>query len=52
MSKKPTPHRIRQEFFEAEAEYEDKSTEFLAAIVSDRLGIDYGDVFDALAETA
>lgn len=49
---KPTARRIRQAWDEAEAEFEDKSTEFLAAIVSDRLGIEYSDVFDALYETS
>lgn len=50
MTSKPTSNHICQEFFEAEAEFEGKSTEFLAAIVCNRLGIEYGDVFDALAE--
>lgn len=45
---KPTTERILQAWDEAEEEFPDNSTEFLAAIVADRIGVEYSDVFDAL----
>lgn len=49
----PTPKQIHSAFHEAEAEFgEDRSTEFLAAIVADRLSIEYDEVFDGLYEQA
>jgi hypothetical protein len=49
---RPSPQRIRQAFRSADEQFDgDRSTEFLGAYVADQLGIEYGDVFDALAET-
>ena len=49
----PTADQIDDAFNAAEDEFgEHKSTEFLAHIVGDRLGIDYGDVIIGLAEVA
>ena len=49
----PTADQIDDAFNAAEEEFgEHKSTEFLCAIVGDRLGIDYGDVTARLAEVA
>lgn len=49
----PTADDIDAAFNEAEEEFgEHKSTEFLFSIVADRLGIEYGDVIDGLAEVA
>ena len=46
----PTADQIDEAFNAAEDEFgEDKSTQFLCAIVGDRLGIDYGDVIYGLA---
>jgi hypothetical protein len=45
-----TNEQILQAWDDAEEEFPDNSTEFLAAIVSDRLGIPYEDVFTALYE--
>jgi len=48
-----TADEIDAAFNEAEDEFGDhKSTTFLASIVADRLGIDYGDVIDGLSEVA
>lgn len=44
----PTTERILQAWDEAEDEFPENSTEFLAAIVADRIGVEYGDVIDAL----
>jgi hypothetical protein len=46
--RKPTPEDIREAWDQAERDFGDKSTEFLAAIVADRLNIEYADVFDGL----
>lgn len=44
-----TPKEIKDAFDDAEEQHGDhKSTEFLASIVADKLGIDYGDVFEGL----
>ena len=49
----PTADQIDDAFNAAEDEFgEHKSTQFLCAIVGDRLGIDYGDVIAGLAEIA
>ena len=49
----PTADQIDDAFNAAEDEFgEQKSTEFLCAIVGDRLGIDYGDVIAGLVEVA
>ena len=49
----PTAKEIDDAFNNAEDEFsDDKSTEFLCAIVADRLGIDYGDVIAGLGEAA
>jgi hypothetical protein len=45
---KITNEHILEAWDEAEEEFPDNSTEFLAAIVADRLGIEYSLVFDAL----
>ncbi len=45
---RPTPEQISAAFVEAEDDFGEKSTEFLASIVADRLGIEYGDVFVGL----
>ena len=51
--KMPTADEITQAFNAAEEEFGDRrSTNFLCAIVGDRLGIDYGDVIDGLVEVA
>jgi hypothetical protein len=44
--RRPTRHRIRQTFIEAEFEYEGcgKSAEFLAGVVAEKLNIDPTDV--------
>jgi hypothetical protein len=52
MKPRPTALDIRRAWEEADAEFGDRSTEFVAAIVADHLGIEYSTVFDALAETA
>ncbi len=44
--------RIRAAFDEAESDFPGKSEAFVAAIVCDRMQIEYGDVFEALAMTA
>ena len=50
---KPTANEITRAFRDVEDDLgTDKSTEFLCAIVADRLGIDYGDVIAGLAEGA
>ena len=47
----PTADQIDEAFNAAEDEFgEHKSTQFLCAIVGDRLEIDYGDVIAGLAE--
>ena len=43
---------IRKAFDLADAEFPDKSTEFIISITADRLGIDYMEVVDALAMLA
>lgn len=48
---KPTPEDIREAWDQAERDFGDKSTEFLAAIVADRLNIEYCDVFDGLHDS-
>lgn len=46
-----TAQEIEDAFQDAWEEFgDDKSTEFLIGITADRLGIDYIDVVDALAE--
>ena len=50
---RPSAQAIREAFEAADEQFDgDKSTSFLGAYVADQLGIEYGDVFDALAETA
>ena len=50
---RPSPQRIREAFEAADEQFDgEKSTAFLGSYVADQLGIEYGDVFDALAETA
>ena len=50
---KPTANEITRAFRDVEDDLgTDKSTEFLCAIVADRLGIDYSDVIAGLAEGA
>ena len=50
---KPTADEINTAFNDAEEEFgDDASTEFLCAIVGDRLGIDHGDVIAGLGEAA
>jgi hypothetical protein len=49
--RKPTPEDIRDAWDQAERDFGDKSTEFLAAIVADRLNIEYADVFDGLHDS-
>ncbi len=47
----PSAEVIEQAFQDAWEEFgDDKSTEFLLSITADRLGIEYIDVVDALAE--
>ncbi|MDQ0510950.1 hypothetical protein [Ancylobacter amanitiformis] len=46
----PTPEEIAAAFAGAEEQFGDKSTEFLASIVADQLGIDYGNVFIGLGD--
>ena len=49
----PTAKEIDDAFNDAEEEFgDDASTEFLCAIVGDRLGIDYSDVVAGLGEAA
>ena len=49
----PTAEEIDDAFNDAEEEFGyEVSTEFLCAIVGDRLAIDYGDVIAGLAEVA
>lgn len=51
MAKRSTPPSICAAFDAAWEEFGDnKSTEFLLSITADRLGIEYSDVVDALAE--
>lgn len=51
MAERPSADEICKAFDSAWDEFgDDKSTEFLLAITADRLGIEYGDVVDALAE--
>ncbi len=46
-----TAKEIYDAFYAAEEEFgEDTSTEFLASIAGDRLGIDYDEVIDGLVE--
>lgn len=45
-----TNQQILQAWDDAEETFPDNSTEFLASIVADRLGIEYSRVFDALYE--
>ena len=43
-------HRINNAFDDAEEEFGDKSTEFLASIVADRMGIESDEVIAALVD--
>lgn len=48
---RPSSQRIREAFQSADEQFDgEKSTEFLGAYVADLLGIEYGDVFDAMAD--
>jgi len=52
-AKRKAATQVRKAFDDAEEEFgEDKSTEFLIAIVADRLGLEYGDVVDWLEMTS
>lgn len=46
--KKITNEEILAAWDDAEEQFPDNSTEFLASIVSDRTGCEYSQVFDAL----
>lgn len=49
---RPSAQQVREAFESADEKFDgEKSTEFLGTYVADQLGIEYGDVFDALAET-
>ena len=55
--KPPSDEAVRRAWDEAEEIYPDKSTEFLLAMVTDMLviefgSVEYGDVIDALERTA
>lgn len=47
-----TDTRILEAWAEIDGEYPDKSTEWVASMVADRCGVEYGRVFDALTREA
>ena len=49
---KPTPYQCNQAFDDAEELHGDKSTEFLAQIAADNLGVDAHEIISGMAELA
>ena len=45
-------HRLNDAFDQAEDDFGDKSTEFLAAIAADRCGVEPHEVIDAIVDVA
>lgn len=47
-----TDKRILEAWAEIDGEYPDKSTPWIASMVAERCGVEYGRVFDALSREA
>ena len=48
----PTPEQCNQAFDDAEDQFRDKSTEFLAQIAADNLGVEAHDIISGMADLA